>query len=180
MLAMNCTCMSLPFREISDLQRKTARPVRPDPCGLVRPPGPAASPCAGAATLCPGRWCGPGSTPTPTGFVLEVEEAWAGGGEQWDSRELFRADVAPDGITGPAVYCTGDRDGARRAQHAREVGLIRPWDLRAAPWHAAVGGPGGRTAGSPVRRSLRGRPPSPAPSGARAALRPGSAHRADR
>jgi hypothetical protein len=64
--------------------------------------------------------------PTPTGFVLEVEEVWDDGGEQWYCRELFRADVAPEGITELAVYCTGDWDGARRAEHAREVTLIRP------------------------------------------------------
>jgi hypothetical protein len=64
--------------------------------------------------------------PTPTGFVLEVEEAWDDGGEQWYCRELFRADVGPAGITELAVYCTGDWSAARVAQHARSVTLIRP------------------------------------------------------
>jgi hypothetical protein len=64
--------------------------------------------------------------PTPTGFVLEVEEAWDDGGEQWYCRELFRADVGPAGITELAVYCTGDWSPARVAQHARSVTLIRP------------------------------------------------------
>src|SRR5215471_18455958 len=31
--------------------------------------------------------------PTPTGFVLEVEEEWQEGGEDWYCREMFRADV---------------------------------------------------------------------------------------
>jgi hypothetical protein len=65
--------------------------------------------------------------PTPTGFVLEVEEEWDHGGESWYCRELFRADVAESGaIQVLSVYCTGDWDRSRRAQHAREVRLIRP------------------------------------------------------
>ena len=64
--------------------------------------------------------------PTPTGFVLEVEEVWEDGGEHWYCRELFRADVGPAGITDLAVYCTGDWTAARVAQHARSVTLIRP------------------------------------------------------
>jgi hypothetical protein len=74
----------------------------------------------------PGRVVRSWFDPTPTGFVLEVEEAWDDSGEHWSCRELFRADVAPEGITELAVYCTGDWDGPRRAQHAREVTLIRP------------------------------------------------------
>ena len=46
--------------------------------------------------------------PTPTGFVLEVEETWEDGGDSWYCRELFRADVGPAGITELSVYCTGD------------------------------------------------------------------------
>jgi hypothetical protein len=64
--------------------------------------------------------------PTPTGFVLEVEEAWDSGGEHWTSRELFRADIGDEGITQLSVYCTGDWDAARRAEHAAAVTLIRP------------------------------------------------------
>jgi hypothetical protein len=64
--------------------------------------------------------------PTPTGFVLEVEETWDDGGEHWYCRELFRADVGPEGITELAVYCTGDWDRARVAEHAAAVRLIRP------------------------------------------------------
>ena len=64
--------------------------------------------------------------PTPTGFVLELEETWQDAGGSWYCRELFRADVGPEGITDLAVYCTGDWDDARVAEHAREVTLIRP------------------------------------------------------
>jgi hypothetical protein len=64
--------------------------------------------------------------PTPTGFVLEVEEAWDSDGEHWTCRELFRADIGDAGITQLSVYCTGDWDAARRAEHAAAVMLIRP------------------------------------------------------
>jgi hypothetical protein len=64
--------------------------------------------------------------PTPTGFVLEAEEAWDEGGEHWTCRELFRADIGETGISQLAVYCTGDWDAARRAEHAAAVTLIRP------------------------------------------------------
>jgi hypothetical protein len=63
---------------------------------------------------------------TPTGFVLEVEEVWDDDGERWCCRELFRADVGPDGIVELAVYCTGDWDAARVAEHAAAVSLLRP------------------------------------------------------
>ena len=64
--------------------------------------------------------------PTPTGFVLEIEEAWDADGEHWTCREMFRADISDDGITQLSVYCTGDWDAARRAEHAEAVTLIRP------------------------------------------------------
>jgi hypothetical protein len=64
--------------------------------------------------------------PTPTGFVLEVEEEWTHGGESWYARELFRADLEGDSIAALSVYCTGDWDRSRRAQHTREVRLLRP------------------------------------------------------
>ena len=51
--------------------------------------------------------------PTPTGFVLEVEEAWDWGAEHWTCRELFRADTGEEGITQLSVYCTGDCNAAR-------------------------------------------------------------------
>ena len=64
--------------------------------------------------------------PMPTGFVLEVEEEWDSGSEHWYCRELFRADVSQDGITALSVYCTGDWDRARVAEHAAAVTLSRP------------------------------------------------------
>ena len=64
--------------------------------------------------------------PTPNGFVLEVEEEWLQGGKAWYCRELFRADVRAGSIASLSVYCTGDWDAARRAEHAREVCLLRP------------------------------------------------------
>jgi hypothetical protein len=64
--------------------------------------------------------------PTPTGFVLEFEEAWDAHGEHWTAREMCRADISEDGITQFAVYCTGDWSAAQRADHAAAVTLIRP------------------------------------------------------
>jgi hypothetical protein len=64
--------------------------------------------------------------PTATGFVLEVEEEWEAGGESWYCRELFRADVAGGAIAQISVYCTGDWDRARVAQHRETVPLLRP------------------------------------------------------
>jgi hypothetical protein len=74
----------------------------------------------------PGRVRRPRLDPTPTGFVLEVEETWEDGGQSWYCRELFRADVGPRGISELSVYCTGDWDTARLAEHAAAVQLIRP------------------------------------------------------
>lgn len=75
---------------------------------------------------------GPGRVPrsrfdaTTTGFVLEVEEQWEQDGESWYCRELFRADVSDGAISQLSVYCTGDWDRARVAEHARAVRLLRP------------------------------------------------------
>jgi uncharacterized protein (TIGR02246 family) len=75
---------------------------------------------------------GPGTVPrwrcdpTETGFVLEVEERWTDGGTDWYSREMFRADVTGGNIGSLSVYCTGDWDAGRRAEHARTVELLRP------------------------------------------------------
>jgi hypothetical protein len=64
--------------------------------------------------------------PTPSGFVVEVEEEGDAGGEHWYCRELMRADVREEGISALSVYCTGDWDSARVARHRVEVPLIRP------------------------------------------------------
>jgi hypothetical protein len=74
----------------------------------------------------PGRVPRSRCDPTPTGFVLELEEEWEQDGQSWYCRELFRADIRDEAIVDLAVYCTGDWDQSRRAQHAREVRLLRP------------------------------------------------------
>jgi hypothetical protein len=63
---------------------------------------------------------------TRTGFVLEVEEQWEQDDDSWYCRELFRADVAAGAISQVSVYCTGDWDSERVAQHAATVHLLRP------------------------------------------------------
>jgi hypothetical protein len=63
---------------------------------------------------------------TTTGFVIEVEEVWDERGDQWYARELIRADVVDGRIAEIAVYCTGDWNSARVAQHAKQVRLLRP------------------------------------------------------
>ncbi|HSD86321.1 MAG TPA: hypothetical protein VLB44_02360 [Kofleriaceae bacterium] len=64
--------------------------------------------------------------PTPRGFVLEFEERWQADGRDWYAREMVRADVEGGAVTNLSVYCTGDWDRAREAEHAREVRLLRP------------------------------------------------------
>ncbi|TDU04827.1 hypothetical protein EDD99_3303 [Streptomyces sp. 846.5] len=64
--------------------------------------------------------------PTPTGFVLEVEERWSDSGDQWYCREMFRADATDEGISDLSVYCTGDWDSSQQERHHREVALVRP------------------------------------------------------
>lgn len=64
--------------------------------------------------------------PTPAGFVLEVEERWHQDGKDWYCRELFRADVRGMSISELSVYCTGDWDADREAEHRQAVKLIRP------------------------------------------------------
>lgn len=63
---------------------------------------------------------------TGTGFVLEVEETWQAAGDDWYCRELFRADVTDGVISQLSVYCTGDWDSARVAEHRAAVVLLRP------------------------------------------------------
>ena len=64
--------------------------------------------------------------PTPTGFVFEFEERWHSEGQQWYAREMMRADVTDGAIAELTVYCTGEWDEARQAEHAAAVTLIRP------------------------------------------------------
>ncbi len=63
---------------------------------------------------------------TDSGFLLEVEETWEQDGDSWYCRELMRADVVDGVITELAVYCTGDWDSARQAEHRAAVPLVRP------------------------------------------------------
>lgn len=64
--------------------------------------------------------------PTPSGFVLEVEERWHQSGKDWHCRELFRADLNDNAISNLSVYCTGDWDADREDLHHRSVKLIHP------------------------------------------------------
>ena len=64
--------------------------------------------------------------PTPAGFVFEFEERWDHEGQEWYSRELMRIEVGGGQIAELAVYCTGDWDQARQAEHAAAVTLLRP------------------------------------------------------
>ncbi|MFE3199086.1 hypothetical protein [Embleya sp. NPDC059237] len=64
--------------------------------------------------------------PTPTGFVIEVEERWEQDEQHWYCRELIRADVEGDTIARLSVYCTGDWDEAQQHRHAEEVTLLEP------------------------------------------------------
>jgi hypothetical protein len=63
---------------------------------------------------------------TERGFVLEVEEVWQHRGDDWYCRELFRADVVDGSIAELSVYCTGDWDSSRVAEHRAAVILLRP------------------------------------------------------
>ena len=75
---------------------------------------------------CPGRVPRHRLDLTPSGFVLEFVETWTDAGQRWYSREMARADVSADGITMLSVYCTGDWDEARVAEHAAAVSLLVP------------------------------------------------------
>jgi hypothetical protein len=63
---------------------------------------------------------------TERGFVLELEERWQDEDGDWYCREMFRFDVADGLVSELSVYCTGDWDRARVAQHAAAVPLLRP------------------------------------------------------
>jgi hypothetical protein len=65
--------------------------------------------------------------PTERGYVLQVEERWESGGQQWYCREAFLCDLDDQGrIAELGYYCTGDWDEARVAEHAEAVTLLRP------------------------------------------------------
>jgi len=60
--------------------------------------------------------------PTPTGFMFEFEER-DHQGQEWYAREMIRAGLADGQIAELVVYCTGDWDQARQAEHAAAVTL---------------------------------------------------------
>jgi hypothetical protein len=63
---------------------------------------------------------------TACGWAVKLEESWEDGGEQWYCREGFIADLDEQGrIVDFTLYCTGDWDEARVAEHARAVTLLR-------------------------------------------------------
>ncbi|TDO51136.1 hypothetical protein EV651_11963 [Kribbella sp. VKM Ac-2571] len=63
---------------------------------------------------------------TEHGFVMAFEERWRHEEQNWYCREQLTADIDEAGeITELRVYCTGDWDEARQAEHAAEVTLIR-------------------------------------------------------
>ena len=75
----------------------------------------------------PGRVSRWRSDPTPDGFVFEFEERWTDAkGESWYAREMLRATVIDGQISEVSIYCTGDWDQARQAEHTQAVTLLRP------------------------------------------------------
>ena len=74
----------------------------------------------------PGRVTRWRADPTPAGFVLEFEERWDHEGQEWYAREMMRAEVAGGQVAELTVYCTGDWDQDRQAEHAAALALIRP------------------------------------------------------
>jgi hypothetical protein len=64
---------------------------------------------------------------TESGFVIAFEERWHHEGQNWYCREQIAAGVNDAGeITELRVYCTGDWDEARQAEHDAEITLLRP------------------------------------------------------
>lgn len=64
--------------------------------------------------------------PTPGGFVIELEERWTDAGGDWYCREMMRAELRGESIRELSVYCTGDWDATRQAEHRAQVRLSRP------------------------------------------------------
>jgi hypothetical protein len=70
------------------------------------------------------RWS---AEPTASGFVFEFEERWTdASGESWYCREMLRATIRGERIAELSIYCTGDWDRAKQAEHAAAVTLVRP------------------------------------------------------
>jgi hypothetical protein len=64
---------------------------------------------------------------TAGGWAIKLEERWADGGQRWYCREAFLADLDEQGrVADLTLYCTGDWDEARVAEHAGAVALLRP------------------------------------------------------
>ena len=64
---------------------------------------------------------------TEKGFVIEWTERWTDArGADWYCREMARADVEDGSISELSVYCTGDWDSERVAEHQAAVSLLRP------------------------------------------------------
>lgn len=63
---------------------------------------------------------------TARGFLLQFEERWSDGEQNWYCRELIHAEVRDGAITELTVYCTGDWDETVQAGHAAQVRLLRP------------------------------------------------------
>ena len=64
--------------------------------------------------------------PTPGGFVIELEERWTDADSDWYCREMMRAQLRGESICALSVYCTGDWDTKRQAEHRAQVRLSRP------------------------------------------------------
>jgi hypothetical protein len=62
---------------------------------------------------------------TERGFTIEFEERWLDAGQNWYCREQMRCDLTGQAIAELSLYCTGDWDEARVAEHAAAVSLIR-------------------------------------------------------
>ena len=63
---------------------------------------------------------------TDRGFLVEFEERWEAGGQQWYCREMIHCLVDGDRIGELRVYCCGDWDEALQRRHADDVRLLRP------------------------------------------------------
>jgi len=53
--------------------------------------------------------------------VIQFEERWHQGGQDWYCREMIHAVIANGLISELAIYCTGDWDEATQRRHAAEV-----------------------------------------------------------